>query len=544
MQTKHFVILFALFLIISLCLIGGGAFDLIYYALRSFLRMVAAYSVSIIFSFVFGILIIHNKKAYECIFPIIDVLQAIPILGFFPFAILFFINIFPGGIIGQEFSSVFLIFTSMTWAIIFAIVESGASITNEIRDLAKILNLKGMRYLTQIVLPITFPQFISGSIAGWGGGWYFLVAAEYLALGNTKIELPGIGAYIAKSAFSFDFVHSFLGIAMLAFIVFGINTYVWQPLLYRARMFSFKSEIDINSEKKESWFLINSFECIYGKIKRMLERMHKSTEELFIHLSITPSNSTSQEKIDNTVSYFLIGSIFIVFLYFLFFSPPLLEGFSIISFVFHSILRILIAFAVALIWTSIVAIFLARNKKAISFLMPLFDLGQSIPAIAIFPIIVIIVIQIIGASFGIGIGLEIASILLVLTGMQWYLLFNLIRAVQNIPDEILDLSNLFNLNTFEQFKHIMIPAIMPAIFVGSVEAIGGGWNASIVSEYILSPEGTHYSMPGLGFLLSHSSAVEDINGIIISVCAITLLILISNQLIWKRMIRESYKYKF
>ncbi|MEW6528586.1 MAG: ABC transporter permease subunit [Candidatus Micrarchaeota archaeon] len=544
MQTKYFAILFILFLAVSAVVIGTDTIDLIYYAFRSFLRMISAYGISIIFSFIFGILIIHNKKIYEYIFPMLDILQAIPILGFFPFAILFFMNIFPGGILGQEFSSIFLIFTSMTWAIIFAVIESGTSIINEIRDLAKILNLNGMKYLTQIVFPITFPQFISGSIAGWGGGWYFLVAAEYLSLGNTRIDLPGIGAYIAKSAFSFNFVHSFFGIAMLAFVVSGMNIYVWQPLLSKARIFSFKPIIDEDSRRKEDGFLVKVLQYIYGKIKYLLEKVHKPTEGLFTFLSVTPSHSSSNEKINNTISYFLIGSITVVLLYFLFFNPPLLQGFSFIPFVLYSTLRILIAFIISLVWTSAIAIFLARNKSVMSFLMPLFDLGQSIPAVAIFPIIVVFVIQVISKILNFEISLEIASILVVITGMQWYFLFNLIRAVQTIPDEILELSTLFNLKTLERFRHIMIPAIMPAVFVGSLEAIGGGWNASIISEYIMSPESTPYPMKGIGFLLSTSSANGDINGVIISVCAITLLVLIPHQFVWKKLIRESYKYKF
>lgn len=544
MQTKYFALLFALFLALAFYEMGNAAFDLLYFALRSFLRMVAAYAISIVFSFVFGLLIIHNKKAYEYIFPVIDVLQAIPILGFFPFAILFFVNFFPGGMLGQEFSSVFLIFTSMTWAVVFAVVESGASITHEMRDLAKILNLKGVRYLTQMVLPITFPQFISGSIAGWGGGWYFLVAAEYLALGNTKIALPGLGAYIAQSAFSFDILHSLAGVVMLAFVVFGMNIYVWQPLLSRARSISAKASGDEAAESQGSLFLMGAFESLYGRMKRVLERMHASTERLFDFLSISPNYSTSHEKISNKVAYLLTGSVFVLFLYFLFMSPPSLKGFDIVSFVSRSVLRILVAFAIALAWTAGVAIFLARNKKVMAAIMPLFDLGQSIPAVSIFPVMVILVIEVIGKSFGIGLGLEVASILLVLTGMQWYLLFNLIRAVQNIPDEILDLSNLFSLRTIERLHHIMIPSIMPAVFVGGLEAMGGGWNASIVSEYIMSPQGTPYPLPGVGYLLSASSVSGDMNGVILSVCAITLLILIPHQLIWKPMVRDSYKYKF
>lgn len=539
MRRLHFAVLFSLFIIVSFYLMGSDVLNLIYFAFRSFVRMLAAYFISILFSFFFGILIIHNKKAYDYVFPVLDILQAIPILGFFPFALAFFVFTFPGGMLGEELSSIFLIFTSMTWAIAFAVVESGASLTNEMRDLAKIMNVKGVRYLTHVVFPVAFPQFVSGSITGWGGGWYFLVAGEYLALGNEKIALPGLGAFIAQSAFSYNILNSLLGVAMLAFLVFGMNIYVWQPLLRKAKGYSFGSLSD--EEGRSGTFLTSALDAVYAKFCALAEKAQKQSEKAFSLLSVTPEHSTSHEKVSATVSYALTAGVFAVFLYFLFFRmPSLLEDFAIVSYIGSSLLRIFTAFLIALVFTSAIAIFFARNRKAMALLMPLFDMGQSIPAVAVFPVMVVLVVQGIGGRLG----LEVASVLLVLTGMVWYLLFNLIRAVQNIPDDVMDISRLLNLGTLSRLRHLLIPAIMPAIFVGGLEAMGGGWNASIISEYIIGPAGKPFELPGLGYLLSLSAAQGNMDGVILAVSGIMLLVLIPHQLVWKPMVRESYKYKF
>ncbi|MFN7088732.1 MAG: ABC transporter permease subunit [Candidatus Paceibacteria bacterium] len=379
--------------------------------------MLCAYAISIFFSFFFGILIIHNKRAYEFIFPILDVLQSIPILGFLPFALMFFAGFFPTeSFLGPELSSIFLIFTSMTWAVVFSVVESGASITYEIRDLAKILNFKGMQYLTNFVLPISFPQFVSGSIAAWGGGWYFLVAAEYLTWGNNPIALPGLGSFISNSAFSYDLVSSAIGIAMLAFIVIGMNIYVWQPLLARSKRYSYTPLVEEEALDSKPSPFIPLLENLYGKIRSVLERMHKPTERLLEWLSITPAHSTSHEYVDSTPQYILTALIAAFFVYILIFRmPALLWNLDIFSFITRSVLRIGIAFTIALIWTSAVAIFFGRNKRAMAILMPLLDLGQSIPAVSIFPIIVIVVLEIVGNMFCLVLGLDYASILQVMT---------------------------------------------------------------------------------------------------------------------------------
>ncbi len=539
MKGLHFLFLFALFLALSAFVMGGDVFYLAYFTLRSIVRMLGAYALSIVFSFTVGILIIHNKRAHEFLFPALDVLQAIPILGFFPFALLFFVYTFPGGLLGEELSSIFLIFTAMTWAIVFAVIESAASITNEMRDLARITGLKGARYLTHLFLPVSFPQFVSGSITGWGGGWYFLVASEYLALGSDKIALPGLGAFIAKSAFSYNILYSLLGLGMLAFIVVGMNLYLWQPLLRKAKGYSSESQLE---HAETSPFLINILENGYSAMCAGAERFQKQSEKILSSLSVIPESSgMKEERGAEAVSTVLIIAVSFIFLYVLLFrTPSLLENFSILNHTFSSLLRLSVAFAIALFWTASVAIFLAKNKNAMRILMPLFDIGQSIPAVSLFPILVILVVQTIGGRLG----LEVASVLLVLTGMQWYLLFNLIRAVQNIPEDILDLSKLLKLDRWQALAHVAVPTILPAVFVGGLEAIGGGWNASIISEYIVGPEGKPFEMPGLGFLLFSSAISGNMDGIILGVSGITLIILATNKFLWKPLIKGSDRYKF
>ncbi len=538
MRRLHFAILFSLFVIVATYLMGSQVLDLLYFTFRSIVRMGAAYALSIIFSFTAGLLIIHNKRAYEFLFPVLDILQAIPILGFFPFALLFFVYTFPGGILGEELSSIFLIFTAMTWAIVFSVIESAASFTYEMRDLAKITSMKGARYLTHMLLPLTFPSFVSGSITGWGGGWYFLVASEYVALGTERISLPGLGAFIAQSAFSYHLLYSFIGLAMLGFVVFGINLYVWQPLLRKAKGYSSESQLE---KAESSTFVVEILEMMYARFCTGIEKGQRISEKIFSFLSVTPENSTKKEKGAETVSILLVGVVSAVFLYFLFFKAAyLLDDFAILSYAGSSLLRLAVAFAIALVWTSAVAIFLAKNKAAMRILMPLFDVAQSIPAVSLFPIIVVAVVQTIGGRAG----LEIASILLVLTGMQWYLLFNLIRAVQGIPEDILDLSKLMRLETVSRLRHIIIPTILPAVFVGGIEAMGGGWNATIISEYIIGPDGRPFEMPGLGYLLSASAREGYMDGIILAVSGITLIILLINKLLWKPLIKGSDRYKF
>ncbi|MEM4269253.1 MAG: hypothetical protein QW223_03940, partial [Candidatus Caldarchaeum sp.] len=76
----------------------------------SWARMGIALAFSVLFSFLVGTLAGSNKFFERIAIPVLDVLQSIPILGFFPVAITLFYTIFP--VVGAEMAAIFLIFTS------------------------------------------------------------------------------------------------------------------------------------------------------------------------------------------------------------------------------------------------------------------------------------------------------------------------------------------------------------------------------------------------------------------------------------------------
>ncbi len=535
MKKRHFFILsILLFIIIFLLIPKEKIEELIYGSFRSFLRMFAAYIISILFSYFFGTLIIHNKKAYDFIFPILDVLQAVPILGFFPFAVLFFIDTFPKGILGQELASIFLIWSGMTWSLLFAVIESSSLLTKNIRDLCNLLNIKGVKYLLEIFLPITFPAFVSASITGWGGGWYFLFAAEYMNLGSSPIILPGLGTFIAESAYHNSFIEAIVGLGVMAFIVMTMEIYIWVPLMKRIN-----NPLEGHKNK-----LINFLEETYTKIKEISEEKLQFLNSIIFSLGIDPKNNAIQEKKN---SYLLILFIFILFLYILIFKKPeYLKDFLILKYAIASTIRIVIGLLISLVITIPIALLVSKYKRFIEVTMSILDVLQSIPAIGLFPIIITVMVIKIDKIFP-HFGPEAGAIFLLLLGMVWYLLFIMIRALNSIPKNVLELAKLLKMDFITKLKEIYIPTLIPSIVSGSVQSVAGGWNSTIVAEYILNGTGGVFPIIGLGYLLTSSTLAGekgDFMGSMLAVSAMTLIILITNEFIWKPLLRISEKYRY
>jgi len=94
--------------------------------------------------------------------PIIDVLQSIPILGFFPAALLIIINIFPGEF-GVELASIFLITTSMVWNVIYGVYAAIKSIDPGYLEMLKIYRLGALTRLITVYIPATKKAIASNS---------------------------------------------------------------------------------------------------------------------------------------------------------------------------------------------------------------------------------------------------------------------------------------------------------------------------------------------------------------------------------------------
>jgi NitT/TauT family transport system permease protein len=160
------------------------------------------------------------------------------------------------------------------------------------------------------------------------------------------------------------------------------------------------------------------------------------------------------------------------------------------------------------------------------------------PATALFPVIVVFVIRVTG-------GMNLASILLILTGMQWYLLFNLVAGVNQIPEELKEAARAYRLSRWTTWRKLDVPALVPSIVTGSITAWGGGWNALILSEYFVY-RGHTYKVLGLGALLD-AATYETGNNlmILLSLLSMVVVVVSLNRLVWRRLYNlATERYRF
>jgi NitT/TauT family transport system permease protein len=136
----------------------------------------------------------------------------------------------------------------------------------------------------------------------------------------------------------------------------------------------------------------------------------------------------------------------------------------------------------------------------------------------------------------IGGGLGVGSILLLLLGTQWYILFNVIAGAMAIPTDLKEASSVFKFTTGQRWRRVILPGIFPYLITGMVTASGGAWNASIVAEYFRL-NGQTFTTVGLGATISRATDSGNFALLLGSTIAMSIIVVTVNRLVWRRLYR-------
>ena len=504
-----------------------------FYAMRSLIRMVSAYLLSLLFSFIYGFLAATSKRREAIMLPILDILQSIPILGFFPAAIYFFVSISPTKMLGAEFAAIFLIFTSQAWNIAFSVYESISMIPKDIEEAYNLFDPEGNLKLFRLYIPATIPKLVYNSILSWTNGWFFLVASEIFAIGSESYRLPGIGSFILEAASQNKISLMFLGVLVLAVIIVFLDLFIWKPISQWSRKYTY-SVSPGEEETKEAWDVVIIFWEAVGNFFKYIFRFIKKIN-LRPALNFNFLKRFWRGKIANifrkAVLVILLGLVgylsFIVLKAIPSIVIQLKFGDFLVSIkaLLYSFLRILVSYIIAFSWTFPFAIFLFRHPKGARFISPVIQILPSIPAIAFFPLILYFLLPFKG-------GLNITAIIIILSGMQWYLLFTVYGGLKTIPDDLQEFTDSFGVRGITRLKRLLLPAALPSIMTGTITAVGGAWNALVVAEYT-TLNNKVYSVTGIGSVLNSSIASNNQSLFIISLFVMVATVFSMNHFVYR-----------
>ena len=502
------------------------------YALFSVARITVAYAVSLAVTLIYAYVAAHNPKAERFMIPLLDTLQSIPVLSFLPPVMVAMVALFPSRQLGVELGCILLIFTGQVWNMTFSVYASLKSIPTEMLEAAQVYRLSWWQKFVQLELPYSAIGLVWNSMMSVAGGWFFLMACEMFVLGNRDLRLPGLGSYLQTAANAGDTRAILWGVATMVAVIVLMDQIVWRPVIAWSEKFKFEQVEASQPPRSPVLDLLRRSKILSRAARASVEPV---LEALTLHFAKKRDSPHPQRRralwkwAARVLSVAaLLGILYAVVemgIMIAALSKPELRG--IFWGAGATFLRVELVLVLAGLWTIPVGVYVGLRPRLCAIAQPIAQVAASVPATALFPIVLLLLIRLGG-------GLGIGSIVLLLLGTQWYILFNVIAGASAIPTDLKEVCGVFHLGRFERWRKLLLPAIFPYLVTGFVTASGGAWNASIVAEYFRF-QGKTYSTTGLGAVISRATDAGNFPVLLGATVVMAVMVVIINRLLWRRL---------
>jgi NitT/TauT family transport system permease protein len=504
------------------------------YALRTTLRMFAAIIVSLLFTFVVATLAAKSRTAELVIVPALDILQSVPVLGFLTFTVVFFLRLFPGSEFGAECAAIFAIFTSQAWNMAFSFYQSLRTVPRDLDEVSRHFQLSPWLRFWRLEAPFAAPGLIWNTMMSMSGGWFFVVASEAITVGDTTIKLPGIGSWLAVAIDAKDIHAVILAVLAMAAVILAYDQLLFRPIVAWADKFRF--EQTAARQRPRSW--------LYDLWRRgkVVRRVSPAIGWLAAQISKLPlgftraARATAKSRIGWLRERLWLVVVLAAVAYALWrialFTQASLSTedlLAAIGFGLLTLARVAVLIALAsLVWVPI-GVWIGLRPWAATRVQPVAQFLAAFPANVLFPIAVVVIVR---EHLDPNIWLSPLMVL----GTQWYILFNVIAGASAFPTDLREVSTLFRLRSWQWWREVIIPGILPYYVTGALTASGGSWNASIVAE-VASWGDTKLRAAGLGSYIADASAAGDYPRVVLGVVVMSVMVVVCNRLVWRPLYR-------
>jgi NitT/TauT family transport system permease protein len=188
-------------------LMSGVLIDRIATSLRS---LMLGYFAGLILAGLLTTVAVSTRIGSDVLSTLTAMFNPVPAIALLPLALIWFGLGTP--------SLVFVIVHSVLWAVALNTLTGFRSVPETLRMSGRNYGLRGIRYVTLILIPAAFPSILAGLKIGWAFAWRTLIAAE-LVFGVSS-RSGGLGWYIFEARSELETDRVFAG--LLAVILIGL----------------------------------------------------------------------------------------------------------------------------------------------------------------------------------------------------------------------------------------------------------------------------------------------------------------------------------
>ncbi len=220
--------------------------------------------------------------------------------------------------------------------------------------------------------------------------------------------------------------------------------------------------------------------------------------------------------------------------------PLSLDPANLPMYALRTVLRMVVALVVSLLFTFTYATLAAKNRRAEAILVPLLDILQSVPILGFLSITVTGFIAMFPGSL---LGVEAAAIFAIFTSQAWNMAFSFYQSLRTVPNELREAAVLFGLSPWQRFWKLEAPFATPPLIWNTMMSVSGGWFFVVASEAITVGK-TSVTLPGIGSYVAQAIQNRSLSAIGWALLTMLLVILVYDQLLFRPLVAWAEKFKF
>lgn len=220
-------------------------------------------------------------------------------------------------------------------------------------------------------------------------------------------------------------------------------------------------------------------------------------------------------------------------------TPVSLDPAHLPRYALHTTFRMFAALAISLVFALAVGTLAARSARARSILLPLLDVGQSVPVLGYLSITVVAFLRLFpGSAFG----AELAAIFAIFTSQVWNITFSVYQSMRTIPAELSEAARSMRMSAWQRFWHLDVPFATPGLVWNMMVSMSGAWFFVVASEAIVVGS-WQLPLPGIGSYLAQAIAQRDLAAVGWALGAMMFVIALYDTLMFRPLVAWSDKFR-
>lgn len=525
---------------------------ILYATLVTFVRIWLVILVSIIVSIFLGILSARVRAAELIIIPIVDVLESVPVVSFFPLILVLLIS-HNAGSLGEELAVDLLITSAVIWNLILAVYESVAMIPKDYIEVSDVFHLTLWQRIRKIFVPASYPRIMTNLSASFASALFYITFSEMMMVQGRNYSVFGIATLARQYAEQGEFLNLIVLFAVLIISIYLVFQFLINPLVEGSERYRFEVVGEAGGKRKQRVAVGLVAESIAARASQIADSGRRMVGRVSSLISLSTERKPTRRKLSLTQrqANIVVGTVLLVTsalafyviaesgFYLAFVSVFLTYGFlqhATIGFLYDAA-RIGIVYGVTLLTMVPLAIYLGMKSTRGRSALPFMQIMYSFPSPLFLPALLVLLVPRLTSLFGLYSSVDFIVLIITYLSAGQYIFFNTYGAMLALPSDMKMTVESFSFSRWKKLRYLILPSLFPALVTGSMVTLGSYWGGLAVSEYTVVGNTVYHV--GNGLMLYLDQEISSVTGNIhvaeaIDIYLVIIIILIS-FLVWIRL---------